>query len=506
MGSDEITADSEQINSFKVPGVPHEILIIPDPPHLLKCARNALYNNKEITLSDEDVFEFQLPTNKVKWEYIVKLLKFQEKNRQLKICPHLSLKDVAPNNQEKMNVKFATHVFSEATATAIDFCVKHYPQEFPEEALTTSFFLRKAAQFFNQMMSRAQSMAFSFARLEEFEKTVSNLEWFADFYSRIKLHKSQKDSLKPSQHGVKKATKNMIQLALFMLEQEGMVYLKPGLVSNDPIENLHSQIRSKNPNPTPLRFMRILKAICMCQCLDPAINGSYNYDDTDGALIDLAEVKAQRQQKLEEMVKENINASENGDEVEEDELFASIIHPSLDQTDLKVVEDISEVNALSYLNGYLLQKTICSKSKCATCMDAFLTNENDDQLCNELIRLREYKLGVFKKPSTLANEMVRFAENIFRCEQEKLQSQKRSRIGDKLASKVLLHWKEYFPQAPSCHLKILAARFAKIRLYFYGNYLSRQLESVQKKKIDGVANASKSTKIRQNRNNGDIQL
>ena len=497
VGSDEITADSEHTNFFKVPGVPHEILIIPDPPHLLKCARNALYNNKEFTLSDEDVKEFDLPTNKVKWEYVVNLVKFQEKNRQLKICPHLGIKDVSPSNQEKMNVKYATHVFSEATATAIDFCVEHYPEDWPVEAKTTSFFLRKAAQYFNQMMSRAHSMAFSFARLEEFEKTVEKLEWFSDFYCRTKLHNSQKDSLKPSQHGVRKATRNMIQLALFMLEQEGIVYLKPGLVSNDPIENLHSQIRSKNPNPTPLRFMRILRAICMCQCLDPTIHGSYNYDETEGALIDLSEIKAQKQKRLEDIVKENIEAVDDINEVEEDEFFASVIHPSLQQTDLKVEEDISELNALAYLNGYLLQKTICSKSKCEKCMGAFVTDEADEQLCNELIRLREYKIGVFKKPSTLANEMIRFAENIFRCEQEKLQSQKKTRIGDKLASKIFLHWKEYFPQAPMCHLKILAARFAKIRLYFYGKHLSRQLESTQQKKISGAANASKSTKIRQ---------
>ena len=503
MNSDDETAeDSELIHSFRVPGVPHEILIMPDPPHLLKNMRNALKTHGVFTIDKKYVEQEKLVSNQVKWEHIVKMVEFQENNRQLKICPHLSRKDIELNNFEKMRVKPATHVFSKETADGLEFCHKHYPDLFPEEVKTTIFYLRVACDYFTRMMSRKRSLAFSNDKPDELLKGFCILEWFSEFYGTLKIGKSFGQSL-PTGRGIKIATKNMIKLAKFMLDQEGVIYLRPGLVSNDPIENFHSCVRNRDPIPSCLKFMRITKAICMCQCIDQAAHGSYDQDDTDCFLTDFSIAKSKQDavEKVYNMLNENERAESVDEQSEEsqDDQFAAIIHPYPEQQSqegqkLRVEEDISERNALSYLTGYLLLKTICSKSYCEKCKEAYVSDENDDQLCNELIRLRDYKVGALCRPSSLANNMTLVAENVFRVAYEEHKFQKNVRLGDKISSKIHMQWQQQFSEAPSCHLKLLCDRFTSLRLNFNGRFMSRQLLTKEKKKIVSDSNASKSTK------------
>ena len=456
-----------------------------DPPHLLKNIRNALFNHGELTIHDQYVQELNLGSNKVKFEHIKKLVEFQEE-RQLKIAPHLSKADIDIGRYGKMKVKFATHVLSRETAVALRLAHAEYSEEFPDEVLTTAMFCEKTGAFYDQMTHRGVGLAFSKLRPEKLEEAFAKLDWYMGFYTTLSIGKKHRggQTLKPTQRGIIMATVSMIDLVKFMLEQDGVQFLRPGMVSNDPIENFHSCVRARNKKPSCLNFMRITKAICMCQCLDGSASGSYEQDGaSDSIMTDIKALKAAKEQlDAEKMLQENEAAL--GDlETKEDLEFSNLI----------AEEDISEICALSYLTGYLLLKTICNQSKCEKCKALLVADENDTQPCNQLIRLRDYKLGALCRPTELGNSMFQLAENVFRVQQEKLIHQKKTRLGDKISSAIILQWKENFPQATTCHFKTMANRFAKIRLLFFGSFTSRQLEVAQRKKLAGASNASQST-------------
>ena len=465
-----------------------EIYIVADPPHLLKNIRNALFNHGEFTIHPYYVEELNLPSDKVKFEYIKKMVDFQEE-RQLKICPHLSHADIDIGKYGKMKVKYAKHVLSRETAECIKFCVQHYPEEFPVEAMTTSVFCTKIGKYYDQMTSRGIGLAFSKKEPEKLQQAFDTLEWFVRFYCSLRIGKTHKGGLLPTQRGIILATTSMIDLTKFMLEQEGVKFVRPGMIGNDPIENFHSSVRSRNKKPTCLNFMRITKAICMVQCLDGSIHGSYDQDGPGADVFN--DLKALKEAKeaalaLEEVEEEN-RAATISLEAQEDYEFSNLL----------VEEDISEINALAYLTGYLLLKTICRQSKCQKCQASLVADQNDAQLCNQIIRLKDYKLGALCRPTELGNQMFQLAENVFRVQQQQLMHQKKKRLGDKIGSAIILQWKANFPEAPSCHFKTMANRFAKIRLLFFGAFSSRKLEremsTEEKKEIIGASHASEST-------------
>ena len=482
----------ETCNTFKVPGVEEEVAMVSDPPHILKNQRNALFNNKVLTLGDKYVQEAELEHNEVKFEYIKKMVEFQEDNRQLFICPHLSRTDIDIGRFTKMKVKHAKHVLSRETQSALEFCVDKYPQEFPREALTTAWFCGKVGRYYDIMTCRGRAQAFSYDRPEKFREQVDYINWFMLMYADTLLGPHHKGGLLPTQRGTIMSSISMIWIAKYMLAQDGVKFFRAGLVSNDPIENFHSSARANNPKPTCLGFMRVCKAISMCQCLDGSDDGSYDKDGSTNFLTDLKEAKeAKEKARIEATIQEN-DVAEGKDEAAEDSEFARVINPSIYDDDLNVEEDIAEVNALAYLTGYLLLKTVVH-SKCAKCIEEFVADENDEQLCNELIRMRDYRVGALCRPTIFANNLTQIAEKVFRREQDRLKNQKKERLGDKITSKILLQWENDSPEVPKCHLKIIAARFAKLRLHFFGTFTSRRLEKNQKKKLVQESNASRST-------------
>ena len=478
----------ETCNTFLVPGVEEPIGVFVDPPHILKSQRNALFNNGEFVLDDYYVNEANLEYNKVEFKWIEKLVEFQAE-RQLLIAPHLSQKDIDLGNYAKMKVNLAVHVLSRETATALEFCVKHYPDHFPQEALTTAWFCGKVGKYWSIVSCRGSKQALSLAQPDKYKEAIDYMQWFMGMYVSTKLGPTHQGGLLPTQRGIIMSTTSYIWLANYMLKQPGVKFFKCGLVSNDPIESFHGCARAKNPKPTCLQFMRILKAICMCQVLEGPEYGSYESDECTNYLTDLKGFKAAQelaeQERVAKMAAENNNAAgEDFVQEQEDAEFANLL----------VEADVAEVNALAYLTGYLLYKTIVSsQSKCKTCQEHFVGDENDDQLWNELIRMKDYRIGALCRPTELANKMVKRAENLFRAEQDNLKHQKKTRLGDRMTSKLLLQWRTHFSDAPKCHLKLLATRFAKIRLHFYGVYLTKNLVTKQKKKLAKESRGSKST-------------
>lgn len=88
------------------------LYIIADPPHLLKNLKQALISNKVITISENTVHKYKLPTNKIYLRHFDELLTIQE-NSELLLTPRFKVADIkCMNNFNKMRVNKAKNVFS----------------------------------------------------------------------------------------------------------------------------------------------------------------------------------------------------------------------------------------------------------------------------------------------------------------------------------------------------------------------------------------------------------
>ena len=205
----------------------------------------------------------------------------------------------------------------------------------------------------------------------------------------------------------------------------------------------------------------------MCQLLKASKHSSYDQDEDGNFLTDLREYK------------ETLKELEKDEDILDDEDLEFVYGTTID---IVLENDVAGDNAKAFLAGYTYKKTICTQSKCVKCESIFVTDHLlDDQECNILISLRDYKPGALKRPSVLGNELIKCAETVFRIERDRLVGQ--DGIGNKLAAKFLNQWQREFPTLPTCHLKLIADRYAKIRLHFWAKFVNEQLQEGQKETI-----------------------
>ena len=448
--------------------------MMPDPQHLIKNIRNQLWNNKVIWIDQKYVDEFKLPTNRVTKEAIARVYYHCDANNELKICPRLTEKCLNVDKYSKMKVNLARNALSKAVAQGIEFCVANFPDKFPKEDLTTAFFVFKVAEWYEVMTHKGMNLALSKKNPEKYEKTVKDLHWFSTFYASMKLHAKQQGGLKPTQVGVLLATFTATSLTEYFLDDVGVKFVPCGKLNNDPIENLNSVARRNNPKPTCLEYTRRLKAISMCQILKGASHSSYDDDGTEGFLTDLKEYK--------ESLKE-VEAEERLDD--EDQRFTNAA------IEIVINNNFAEDNALAYLCGHVLMKTVATQSQCTICETTYLTNDVFEiQECNALIRLKDFLPGALRRPSDFGNELWKSAEVVFRIERGQLEFQ--DRMGDKLTEKFLNQWNREFSTLPKCHWKLIASRYAKMRLHFWSGFSGEILKKQQKGLIEQSSHASKS--------------
>ncbi|KAH6920497.1 hypothetical protein HPB50_028515 [Hyalomma asiaticum] len=126
--------------------------------HSLISLSTDLIRGQEVILHDTTVKNENLPSNKVSLEHIKKACEFDAKH-QLKLMPHLKLRDLDPTHFEKMNVATAHALFHHATAAGLRYLV--LKNHLPKEALTTAFFLEQVFRWFTIMTSRTMKTALS---------------------------------------------------------------------------------------------------------------------------------------------------------------------------------------------------------------------------------------------------------------------------------------------------------------------------------------------------------
>ena len=130
-----------------------------DACHLLKSFRNGWITHKKITISDEFVQKFNLPTNVAHLDSVKKLVEF-DKDRELKIAPHLADENLFNlNTFEKMDVAKAKKILCKRTANGLHFLIEN--GHLPEEEMTTVKLIEVMSHCIDLLTSRDTSLYFS---------------------------------------------------------------------------------------------------------------------------------------------------------------------------------------------------------------------------------------------------------------------------------------------------------------------------------------------------------
>ena len=447
------------VNSFSVDG--HNVVVFSDVNHLLKNIRNR-FQDYNFIFSEATYEKFRethgLVSRVISIDHIKALYDFQLA-RHLKYAPRVREKCFPKGSFEKMDVGPAIALLSRETAAALRILVRDHG--FPPEFLTTALFCELVGRWYDIMSSRSSSYCFSLANEDKYDEVIQYLQDFVELFSQLTFATKSGEQQKPFQAGVKLSTKSMIDMCDYYLRVNSFHFLLGGRFTSDAIENFFSQVRRRNRAPTPMEFMRAFRALLILHHMKPAKHGSYMHDDTSNKwLTTLKDVRKVELAKAAELEAERANQ-----DCDDMEVWEMIIGD-------KMVKDFAEECSLAHVIGYLLKKTICTKSKCADCQETFTMEKNNGADWQTLLIEKCYTPDALTFPSEVAYRIFSM------CEASFLENVRNILLiddfVDELVGQIYPKVIEAHPQIPQCHLKLLLKRFFKIRVHFLARQLTIQ--------------------------------
>jgi len=244
------------------------IHFLADPPHLLKNLWNSVITHK-ISLSPQTIKKYGLSHDLVDSSYVKKLIEMQQ-NSELRIAFKLQNCHINPSQYEKMRVSLAAQFFSQSTASALEVCVRL--DKLPIEALTTAWFLRSVNNWFDAMNARHKPAGL-------FRNQTAKLSTLSSMIDILKdVTFSDRKIWKPVQCGIQLSTSSVLQLSDNLMKKYNLQYFLTGRLTQDPVENLFSQIRGRGvSHPSCTVFRQALRMTTVAQYLD--VNKAAAYDE-----------------------------------------------------------------------------------------------------------------------------------------------------------------------------------------------------------------------------------
>lgn len=400
---------------------------MPDVPHLLKSLRNHLTRGQAIYLPDDIVKMHQLPTNCVDLRYVKELIEHDEKS-EIKLAPHLNSSCVEPNHYDKMKVKFAYSLFHNDTSAGLHMLVEN--GKISKDALTTAWFISTVFRWFRLMTSRTSKLAFSHSVQAAYGEAVKFLTEIVDLFSKISIGAPTNAPWKPIQTGITVATLTALDLQSTMLDKYNFSYFLLSRLSQDPLENLFSTLRSKNPIPRLYEFKCSLRSATLAQFLRPSKNASYS---DDGAFMLLS-----------------LEDQPNNEGQEQVQLPDDLL-------DLTSEADQS----IEYLAGYVVSKLL-KRLHCENCRAALVS----DKAPAKLISLKNFSESglALVNPSPAVVEDLKVTENLFRSNREALIKNTVTAVELQAAVPRSISIVTCFP---ACHeiIKDIVGVYAKLRIH-----------------------------------------
>ena len=391
-----------------------------------------------------------------------------------------------------MKVDPARKLLSRATAAALRQLVEYHGYD--KELLTTAFFCEWFGRWYDLVNSRSSSHCFSKRNEEKYREMLSHLDFFAYMVQNLKFkitkvskpRKSKKKanykqpkkpkkprvgqivSGKPFKNGIALSTASMKTMIHRFLDELGFDFLLGSRFATDCAENLFSQVRDKNPAPTPLEFQKIIKQLIITGYMKPSKYSSYLEDDPNSRwLTELKDVKL--------LLKEQ----EEDCERDCDLIFADF-----------EFKDFGEESGLANCLGYMMAKTICTYSFCEACKQV-LVQDHATLAIHDFIKIKSYKEGCLHYPTKECYEFFSYCESTFtlnpRC------FQRGNNVLDDLVMGLCDIGKEKYGLL-QCHIELLVRRFFLLRMNFEARAIREKLtlDNILPEAEEATKHASKS--------------
>lgn len=323
------------------------LYIIADPPHVFKNLKQALITNEVITVPNNLVLKYNLPTNKIELKHFYELINVQEES-ELVLTPKLQKNDIDCNNNfNKMRVSKATHVFSNEVSSSLKLLADCYNKP---EFLTTTWFVNIVRKWFSLMTSRSCVLALGIKDNDAYNENINFLYEIVNIFTQLEIGK--KGSFKPVQRGIVISTTSIINLTEYLINERSFQFIFTSRFTQDCVENLFSQVRRKNVIPDPLQFVHNLKLIAVAMYMMQVNNSNYQNDDQEyltGFLEYLSEKKSNTRRNIQIKDFSNINTV-----------------PDYKNCTIKL--RILDMNSLYNIAGYIINSIIKTCKICKSCI------------------------------------------------------------------------------------------------------------------------------------------
>ena len=240
-----------------------EYLVYRDVPHLLKSARNYLYNGN-----------VNVPYMKhaARWEHIKDLLEVVECDA-LRMAPKLNRENVENLNfASKMKVKHACNVLSNTVAASLEVLVSE--NKMTKEVLSTSKYCKTFNDLFDVMNSCTSLDSVPLRRPLTAESEgevvlVEALNWLHELENCNKGNRHKTKFIKGFRQSIR-----VVQLLLEEFQKRNLHYLSTRRLCQDLLEAYFGKIRSITTNPTPHEFIDDFAKVNVASLMTAPLNSN----------------------------------------------------------------------------------------------------------------------------------------------------------------------------------------------------------------------------------------
>jgi len=336
----------------------NNIFFLFDPPHLLKSVRNNLVKHN-----------FEIRGELVKWQDIVDF--FEADSRQLvKLAPKLSLRHINLPPFANMRVCLAAQVFSHSVFAGIHTHVSLGAM--PAEATVTANFVGDMDKLFDCCN------AGSFCGPKQYRRAITD---GSNHWDHMTKCKDMFASLKvvgckvrpPCFDGWILTINAIFRLFKMLRENHDYKFLLSNRLNQDALENHFAVIRSRGgfrDNPNPLAFNATFKQVLVNHLLDVPDNSNCK-DDLTTFMLQMQDVNNISMLPSTSTVPTVLAAScriHDCDYADAD----SLSHDSLNSL---CGGNVCEVNAVSYVAGYIAKVILQSHENCVACRELLLSSD-----------------------------------------------------------------------------------------------------------------------------------
>lgn len=169
-----------------------------------------------------------------------------DKEDTLKLCPYLKESAITPSHFDQMNVGVSIGLLNKTVASAIFFHIAN--NNIASKHKTTAWFINIMYKWFKLMIGRYKKLALSHSRIDVYKKDINFLRDFMEIVRGITVRNG---AWKPFQSGLLLCIQTALDVQAEYLEKHNFKFLLLGRFTQDALENLFSQIRSRKSVPDP---------------------------------------------------------------------------------------------------------------------------------------------------------------------------------------------------------------------------------------------------------------